>query len=465
MNRAMSIAVDDLKEYLEYYYAFVEPADNYQDYFSLLNPSELQTLIPDIRFVSETSYPAHYNQLNDEGKFYKYSAPSKEFADNPDYNGYIYIPNKYDDILDIINVFHNIYNSTGVIARFPSEFMLSEVVYNKFVRENYLELPPDFPEEVKNLALEITQGLTTDYEKALAIEKYIARNYTYTLNPHPPYDSKADFVYNFLFDQQEGYCTAYASAMITMLRYLGVPARYAEGYVVDTSKRQRGEDGRDYITVHDYDGHAWPEVYLRGIGWIPFEPTVSYNPDDEKEQQPYIYNPPIRTPQYEMSMMTTEPYEEDEDDETNGGQSANTPVSKSFYVLIAIVCLIVGIFMLNRIIISNRFKTFKTANTNTAVLKMLSYILIFMKHCGYVMHNEEGLKQFAKRVSPNFETIEPTGWEKIAEIMQKARYSRHEITEEERIAVYEFIETLRDECLKKLNFNLKFRLQFVYFML
>ena len=96
---------------------------------------------------------------------------------------------------------------------------------------------------------------------------------------------------------------------------------------------------------------------------------------------------------------------------------------------------------------------------------MLAYILVFLKHCGFVMHNEEGLKAFAKRVAPNFETINPDGWEQIAEIMQKSRYSKHKITEDERLDVYEFIETLRKECLKKLKFNLKFKLKFIYFIL
>ena len=96
---------------------------------------------------------------------------------------------------------------------------------------------------------------------------------------------------------------------------------------------------------------------------------------------------------------------------------------------------------------------------------MFSYILNFLKHCGFVMHNEEGLKAFSKRVSPNFETINPDGWQEIAEIMQKARYSRHEISEEEREDVCGFLEDLRTGCLKHLRFKLKFKLKFVYFVI
>jgi len=81
------------------------------------------------------------------------------------------------------------------------------------------------------------------------------------------------------------------------------------------------------------------------------------------------------------------------------------------------------------------------------------------------MYNEEGLKEFTERIAPNFNTIKPTGWEEIAEIMQKARYSKHEITEKERGKVYEFISNLREESIKNFKFRLKFKLRFVYFVI
>jgi len=248
---------------------------------------------------------------------------------------------------------------------------------------------------------------------------------------------------------------------------LGIPARYAEGYLVDTAKRQRDEDGNTFIIVYDYDGHAWPEIYLRGIGWIPFEPTVSYAEEPDAEIPPYVYNPPVRIPDSgAMFMPTTEPDWDDDDYFVRGGRAPEEePVPPEFIALIALILACVFVYAANRLIVSNRFKNFKNANTNAAVIKMLAHILVFLKYCGFVMHNEEGLKAFAKRVSPGFETITPEGWQEAAAIMQKARYSIHEITEEERAAVYDFAVTLRQECLKRLKFGLKFKLRFVYFVL
>ena len=468
LNRAGPVAVDDMKEYLHYYNSRMDTSLDLQKFLSLVNPPELKQVMPDAQFFSRQQFTSmssrRFDTLVDEGTFYEYSAPSPDYSDQPEYHGYIHIPYKYDEIIDIVRIRYNIYNTDGTGSFISSDFVDSEVLYNKFVREHYLQLTDNFPQEVIDLAEEITMGLSSDYEKALAIEKYLAQNHTYTLNPLIPIDTRADFVYNFLFDTKEGYCTAYASSMVMMLRSIGVPARYSEGYLVDTSKKQRAEDGRDYITVYDYNGHAWPEVYFRGIGWLPFEPTVSYN-EDETEIEPYSYTPPSRIPGPDASMLLMEELEDDEDDDEGAGGHAPSGLPVAFYFVLIILMFCGFIFILNRLIISSRFKHFKSANTNTAVIKMLAYILVFLKHCGFVMHNDEGLKEFSQRISPNFLMINSDGWNLIAEVMQKARYSRHDISEDERAVVYDLVETLRKECLKKLKFNLKFKLQFVYFIL
>jgi len=465
LNRAQPVAVDDLKEYLGYYRSRMDTSLDTESFLSLLNPDELQKSMPKAQFFSKSQFTSmserRFDTLNEEGSFIEYSAPSPELAGDPQYHGYIHVPHEYKGIIDIVKVRYNMYSVDGAGNFVDPGFLDSEVLYGSFAREYYLGLPQNFPEEIKNLALEITKEANTDYEKALAVEKYLAQNYTYTLNPSIPTDTRADFVYNFLFDQKEGYCTAYASAMVTMMRSLGVPARYAEGYLVDAAKKSRDEFGKEYIVVYDYNGHAWPEVYFRGIGWLPFEPTVSYN-DDVAAEEPYIYTPPIRLPTPEGPMMPLET-EEEEDDEVEENKAASLPAA--FWLVLALLLFGGGVYAANILVNSGRSKNFKTARTNTAVLKMLSYLLVFLKYCGFVMHNEEGLRDFALRVAPNFVMIDPEGWGRIAAIMQKARYSAHEITEEERQEAYDFIGALRIECRKKLKFRLKFKLQFVHFVL
>ncbi len=135
------------------------------------------------------------------------------------------------------------------------------------IYEKYTKLPDSLPDRVKKLADEITAGKRTNYEKVKAIEEYLSANFPYTLSPGGlPKDR--DFVDYFLFDEKQGYCTYFASAMAVMVRSIGLPSRYVEGYAMP----QEPVSENTYIVTNE-NAHAWVEVYFEGFGWMPFEPT------------------------------------------------------------------------------------------------------------------------------------------------------------------------------------------------
>ena len=139
----------------------------------------------------------------------------------------------------------------------------------------YLQLPTTLPQRVRELAAQIAGDAPNSYDKAIRIEAYL-RTYTYTLEL-PPVPEGRDLVDYFLFDAPGGYCDYYASAMVVMLRAVGVPARLASGYLTGVYDFQRSE-----YRVVGANAHAWPEVHFEGIGWVEFEPTAS---------QPVLYRP------------------------------------------------------------------------------------------------------------------------------------------------------------------------------
>ncbi len=67
-----------------------------------------------------------------------------------------------------------------------------------------------------------------------------------------------------------GYCQFYAGAMALMLRSLGIPARVDAGFTAG-----KYDAGSHTWTVTDHDAHMWVEVWFRGYGWLPFDPTPS----------------------------------------------------------------------------------------------------------------------------------------------------------------------------------------------
>ena len=140
--------------------------------------------------------------------------------------------------------------------------------YPDWVLERYLGLPDDFPPRVSQLARDLTLGQLTPYDEAVAIETYV-RDIEYDLNvPNAPVGT--DAVEYFLFLGQRGYFDYHASAMVVMLRSVGVPSRLVVGYVLQDP--QRGAE-TDRYRVTERDAFAWPEVYFPGLGWVEFNPS------------------------------------------------------------------------------------------------------------------------------------------------------------------------------------------------
>lgn len=142
--------------------------------------------------------------------------------------------------------------------------------YRKEIREKYMaEVSLSRPALV--YLAEMTRGAETEVEKLRAIERELS-SYVYTRTPGDlPEDitDEEEFLDYFLLESRQGYCTYFATAFTLLARASGIPARYVEGFCVPVEDRTE-------INVYSDMAHAWPEVYLEGIGWIPFEPTPGY---------------------------------------------------------------------------------------------------------------------------------------------------------------------------------------------
>ncbi|MEO8611388.1 MAG: transglutaminaseTgpA domain-containing protein [Chloroflexota bacterium] len=167
--------------------------------------------------------------------------------------------------------------------------------YPDWLAQIYLQVPPTVTNRTAELARVIVSdaNATTPYDRAKAIETWLRTNIIYNETiPQPPQDQDpVDWV---LFDLKEGYCNYYASAMIIMLRTLGIPARMAAGFAQGTYDATQG-----IYTVQERDAHTWVEVYFPGYGWIEFEPTAAQAPLNRQDDVPSGISPsatPATTP-------------------------------------------------------------------------------------------------------------------------------------------------------------------------
>ena len=122
--------------------------------------------------------------------------------------------------------------------------------------------------DVVDFARKTTAGMELDYQKVIALRDAIWDRSVYTLTPaFVPIHRE---LVSWFLETGEGYCTYYATAMAVLARSIGIPSRYVEGFST-FSLRPRRSGG--YMVTGE-QAHAWAEVYVEGVGWIPVDASL-----------------------------------------------------------------------------------------------------------------------------------------------------------------------------------------------
>ncbi len=126
------------------------------------------------------------------------------------------------------------------------------------------------PDSVRRLSAELTEGLSSDYDKAVAVWRYLKfGGFTYSLEFRK---GPQDNTETFLMQNKTGVCYQFAGAMVELCRAAGLPTRYVEGYSM-SQRYDRLTSDWDYVISTEH-GHAFVEVYIAGYGWMSFDPTA-----------------------------------------------------------------------------------------------------------------------------------------------------------------------------------------------
>ena len=110
-----------------------------------------------------------------------------------------------------------------------------------------------------------------------AIERYFRRTeFTYQKWSIPYPEDEQDFVDQFLFETNRGYCDHFSTSMVVLLRSIGIEARWVKGY---TSGEYIGiVNGTSMYQITNNNAHSWVEVWFEELGaWLPFEPTKGFD--------------------------------------------------------------------------------------------------------------------------------------------------------------------------------------------
>lgn len=130
----------------------------------------------------------------------------------------------------------------------------------------WLALPDGITPDMARIADEVTAGAQTPYAKARALVDYFTRDGGYSYSTQVITPDGADPLQSFL-DERIGYCQQFAGTMALMARSVGIPSRVVIGFTSGVE-----DDNGEYV-VQARNAHAWPELWMSGIGWVRFEPT------------------------------------------------------------------------------------------------------------------------------------------------------------------------------------------------
>jgi hypothetical protein len=164
---------------------------------------------------------------------------------------------------------------------------ITEALWNQ--DDSRLEEASAIYDEKKAVYTSVSKGLKKDFQKVVQdfagedssiVEKisnlklYFKNHYTYTASAGMTPNNEDPTSY-FLLQSKRGDISQYASAAVLLLRSMDIPARYAEGYLVNENdiKDATMTNGKMVISVGDENSYAWAEVYVKGIGWIPMDPV------------------------------------------------------------------------------------------------------------------------------------------------------------------------------------------------
>lgn len=190
-------------------------------------------------------------------------------------------------ITDIISVsdYEELLSDAEAVFDENSEYSVldeySRLIHDEYWRYRSYDLLLEYGdnERIHDLAMEITDGLESDYDKAKAIEIYFLQNgFVYDLDY---VKSRGENAESFLFNTKRGVCFEYATAMVLLARAAGIPARYCEGYLMSEPYESDSFDANFVITPKT--AHGFPELYIKGFGWIYFEPTIAPSDDSGKK--------------------------------------------------------------------------------------------------------------------------------------------------------------------------------------
>jgi transglutaminase-like putative cysteine protease len=157
---------------------------------------------------------------------------------------------------------------------------------------------------IQSLARQLTQGMTDDASKVMAIHNWVTHNISYDTDSYfnkflqsKSYDRKFDALEILELTPRTAVCGGYANLTIALLRASGIPARVVEGQVYWNG----GAMSANCALPDPLKRHGWVEVWVNGQ-WVSMDPTADAG-GVITEKRLFVSSPSLRSldPTYFMN--------------------------------------------------------------------------------------------------------------------------------------------------------------------
>lgn len=168
------------------------------------------------------------------------------------------------------------------------EFLAAEAHYNEFVYKNYLQVTKEDQKIIESHYPKERPAISSYADAIKEVQTYLQKNMRFEKNTKA-ITSKDNFVQMTLENTKRGFSPHYATIATLVFRDLHIPARYVEGYIVTKDQVQ---DKKPYseISVRGKEAHAWTEIYINQLGWVPVEVTPGFEKKIPKLETPIATN-------------------------------------------------------------------------------------------------------------------------------------------------------------------------------
>lgn len=278
----------------------------------------------------------------------------------------------------------------------PHDIGSDERAYYAYALDQYTM--PDGEEKTALKAILNDAGIRSvgdAYRTAQNVAAFVRSTGTYTLTPGKT-PKGVDFVQYFLTEGKQGYCVHFASATTALLQALDIPARYTVGYSVNVQLAEI------WTEVPYSASHAWAEVYVAGVGWIPVESTAGFGyslltqqtttgntgsvttrPIETPTPKPTATQQPAETPAGAAPTLEPKPGETRapvstvQPDEPRSGETVITEDKAQrispWWLLLTVPVALIAWLLIGSVVQKRRKHAFLQKNAKKAILAMASY--------------------------------------------------------------------------------------------